>query len=289
MSTAVRWAPRRLVLDTPEHVAVDFVLADVGNRLAALVIDLLIVSLVLVVLVVAGLIFFPRDAGDDTLSALFLLAAFLWRNFYFTAGEIYGRGRTLAKRWLRLRVVARDGGPLSAEQVFARNLTRDLEIFLPLTVMLAPGELVPGAPWWVSAASMVWVLALALLPFFNRHRARLGDLVAGTIVVVEPAGELAPDLTASSSEEKTAPTFTREQLDIYGIREVQVLEQVLRRPPSVDRNTLLRTICEKVRAKIGWEPEVTDPENFLRAFYAAQRGRLEHKMLLGKRQERKVR
>lgn len=288
MNGAARAAVRRLVLDTPEHVPVDFVLADLGNRLVALIVDLLIVGVGLVALVFLGLVFFPDDVNDDALTALFLLAAFLWRNFYFTAGEIYGRGRTLGKRWLRTRVVARDGGPLSAEQVFARNLTRDLEIFLPLTVVLAPEELVPGSPWWVRLASMVWVLALALLPVFNRHRARLGDLLAGTIVVVEPAGELLPDLTATSPAD-AAPTFTREQLDIYGIRELQVLEQVLRRPSSVEKNALLRTICEKVRAKIGWEPPVADAESFLQAFYTAQRGRLEHKMLLGKRQERKVR
>jgi uncharacterized RDD family membrane protein YckC len=285
MSDAANPAARSLVLDTPEHVPVGFVLADLGNRLAALVVDLLIVGLGLAVLVLAGLIFFE---DDDPLTALFLLAAFLWRNFYFTAGEIYGRGRTPGKRWLRTRVVARDGGPLSAEQVFARNLTRDLEIFLPLTVLLAPKELVPGAPWWVGVAAVVWVLALALLPFFNQHRARLGDLLAGTIVVVEPVGELLPDLAAADAAAR-GPAVSREQLDVYGIRELHVLEKVLRRAPSLDKSALLRTICEKVRAKIGWKPPVENAETFLQAFYAAQRGRLEHNMLFGKRQERKVR
>ena len=86
-------------------------------------------------------------------------------------------------------------------------------------------------------------------------------------------------------------TFTPEQLDVYGIRELQVLEDVLRRPPSDQRDELLRMICDKVKHKIDWDRDRWNvhPQRFLQAFYAAQRRRLEKGMLLGKRRERKVR
>ncbi len=285
---------QHLELRTPEHVPIGFVLADLGSRFGALVIDIGIVLLGLIVVVLVAGLFLFASAGDQTLAAFALLVIFLWRNFYFTASEIYGQGRTLGKRLMRLRVVARDGGPLRAEQIFARNLTRDLEIFLPLTLLLAPESLVPGAPWWVQAATVVWIVVLALLPFGNRQKARLGDLLAGTVVVVEPTGELLEDLLARNGRRRSDRTaeysFTREQLDIYGIHELQVLEEVLRRSPSDDQPHLLRTICAKVRNKIDWDRSAqVEPRAFLEAFYAAQRHRLEQKMLFGKRQERKVR
>ncbi len=184
---------------------------------------------------------------------------------------------------------------METDQIFARNLTRDLEIFLPATVLLAPEDVLPGAPAWARLATVAWILALGLLPFFNRQRARLGDLVAGTVVVVEPHGELKEDLVDLSGElavERFAEyAFTRKQLDVYGIRELQVLEDVLRRPPSDQKDKTLELVCEKILAKIGWNlaAQPVEPRAFLKAFYAAQRGRLEQKMLFGKRQERKVR
>ena len=247
---------RRFELATPEHVPIDFVLADLGSRFGALLIDLLIQTLILfAILYVAGLAFFGIGGSQG---ALGLLMFFLVRNFYFTAGEVYGRGQTPGKRRLHLRVVARDGGPLETDQIFARNLTRDLEIFLPATVLLAPKELLPGAPAWVQLATAAWILALGLLPFFNRHRARLGDLVAGTVVVVEPHGKLEQDLVDLRGElavERFAEySFTREQLDVYGIRELQVLEDLMRRPPSDAKDRALELVCEKILAKIDWTP-----------------------------------
>ncbi len=291
---------RRFELTTPEHVPVEFPLGDLGNRFGALVVDLFFqFSIVIVIVLVAGLFMGSTGTGGNV-SALMMLVTFGVRNFYFTAGEVYGKGQTPGKRISKLRVIARDGGPLATDQIFARNLTRDLEIFLPLTVLLAPASLLPKAPWWGNLATAIWILILGFLPFFNRHRARLGDLVAGTLVVAEPQAKLEEDLADLSGElapdRFTGYTFTREQLDVYGIHELQVLEDLLRRPPSEERDRTLRVVCDKILAKIGWggdtpesEKPAVEPRAFLTAFYAAQRGRLEHKALLGERRERKVR
>lgn len=284
-------APRSLTVETPEHVAVRFQVADLGSRLTALLLDLLVqvIALALLSFSFALVPFVSRDV----LPAFWIVAFFLLRNFYFTLAEIRMRGRTPGKKRLGLRVVARDGGPLTADMIFARNLTRELETFLPLTLLLAPQDLAPGYPWWVQLATLAWVAALTALPLLNRKRARLGDLLAGTVVVHEPATELLEDLAEEGGEvtERTGLTFTDEQLAIYGIEELQVLERVLRRPPSDRRDELLADIAGRVRRKIGWEetgPPVP-PVPFLRAFYAAQRSHLETRMLLGQRRERKVR
>ena len=281
----------RLSLLTPEQVPIHFRVADLGSRASAVLID---VGLQLAIWVGLGIALYPLlTPGSQTSAAVLLIASFAVRNFYFTFSEIRWQGRTVGKRALGIRVVARDGGPLTADLIFARNLTRELETFLPLSALLAPDSLIPGAPPWVQLATVLWIAVLTLLPLVNRHRARLGDLLAGTVVVIEPRTDLDFDLVLEGHSMGTHEeyAFSREQLEVYGIHELQVLEDVLRRPPSDHRDELLRLICEKVRNKVDWQGsgEHVHPRRFLQAFYAAQRKRLEEKLLFGQRQERKVR
>ena len=283
----------RVTITTPEHVSLGFELAPVSGRFLAMLLD---GAAILGVLVALGLLGILIQAGFDELgaypTALLLVALFFLRNFYFIFFELRWEGRTLGKRALGLRVIARDGGGLSAEMVFARNLTRELEIFLPLLALIAPESVLGGLSSWERAACGIWLVIIALMPFFNRHRARVGDLVAGTVVVVTPRATLLPDLVTAHAEGRRHPpglTFTDAQLDIYGIHELQVLEDVLRGEVA-GSDELLASTAERVQRKIGWRArDKVDPESFRRAVYQAQRTRLEQKMLFGNRQERKVR
>lgn len=278
-----------LAIRTPEHVAVRFSVADLGSRAVAVVLDLglQILGLIFLIWLMVRLFSF----FGDLVAGITLIGFFVLRNFYFTFFEVAWHGRTPGKRALGLRVVARDGGPLTADLVFARNLTRELETFLPLSALMAQGGLLAGAPAWVNLATVGWILVLTLLPLFNRQRARLGDLLAGTVVVYEPVPKLLDDLVEENriAAADSEYTFTARELDIYGIRELQVLEELLRRPPSAEREELLAKVALKVLRKIGRDPgQRVQPERFLRGFYTAQRARLEKKMLLGQRRERKV-
>ncbi len=283
---------RTLAIVTPEMVRIDFELAEPGRRLVAFLIDVGLISLVLlassllITLVIGGLI------GAGLGWALVLVSSFAVRTFYFILFELRHRGRTPGKRLLGLRVIAGDGGPLGPGMVFARNLTREAEIFLPLIVLVAPQILVANAPVWVVVLTITWAGILVLLPFFNHAWARLGDLIAGTVVVREPRSILLKDLLAETvqPEAESPYQFTIQQLDLYGIRELHLLEEMLRQPPSPSDQELLDLICRKIITKIGWPQPASAvaSEAFLHAFYAAQRGRLEHKLLLGKRQEHKL-
>lgn len=277
---------------TPEHLRLRFGSSDFAQRVTAVIADYAVIGCVLfglwflVFLVVVD----SRESTASVLLAVMFVAAFLLRNFYFPWFEIRWQGRTPGKRWQGLRVISRDGGPLTPGQVFARNLTREFEIFVPLTVMLAPYTLMPNASGWFSLLGAVWGFALLLLPFLNRHRCRLGDLLAGTVVVSEPKAELLPDLADQVTTQRDEYKFTAEQLDLYGIHELQVLEDILRRDLDNETLELMSKVSAKIREKIDWprEHRVNDP-SFLKSFYAAQRARLEQKMLLGERREKKVR
>lgn len=282
-----------LALLTPEQVPVHFRVGDAGARLGALVMDGLLLLVAALLPLLGASFALPALGGLGEVGwTAFLVLFFALRTFYFPFFELRWQGRTPGKRKMGLRVVARDGGPLTAEMVFARNLTRELEVFLPISVLLA-GPL-PGVPAWASLSSLVWALVLAAVPLANRQRLRLGDLVAGTVVVADPRPELLEDLAHLAHRSHAADdyTFSREQLEIYGIKELEVLEELLRRPASRHTERLLVRVAETVQEKVGWESPDGRPvqaERFLRAFYAAQRGRLERGLLVGERREEKVR
>ncbi len=280
---------------TPEGVRVEFELAPAGARLGAFLVDFLLLALATIAISVAGIVtLFSKQAGG---LALAMVVNFLLFNFYFAIAELAWGGQTIAKRLLGLRVVMRDGGPLNARAVIARNLTRDLEFFLPLQVLLmGPQTLIPSAPAWGALIGVLWLLIFALLPLFNRDRLRVGDLIAGTMVVAAPKAQLLGDLADEEIERfdrviplSTRYPFTRDQLDRYGIHELQTLEAVLRTPDRYRHQDLLVKIRDNIQRKIDWpeEDREPDPEPFLLAFYKAQRARLEREMLFGRRRESK--
>ena len=177
-------ARRRRQLVTPEGVPLDIVLATRGARLMALVLDYTIIFfsmiLVFVVLLVTGV---NLDAIEDNgvgefLFVLFIVLMFLLFNGYFIAFEMGPRGATLGKRMVGIRVAARPQGQsgerLTAEAIIARNLLRQIEIFLPLTFFQSIGA---GGSAWI--AGSLWFAVFMLFPFFNRDALRAGDVVAG--------------------------------------------------------------------------------------------------------------
>jgi uncharacterized RDD family membrane protein YckC len=293
---------------TPEGISLPFVVAAAGDRAAAFLLDLMIIiggTIAVWLVAMLGTLVGLEGAGVS----FALLVGFLLWNFYFVHFEIRWGGVTPGKRKMGVRVISRDGGPLTAEAVFARNLMRNLEFNLPLVALLAPQALLPQAPGWGRLLSLGWLVVFALMPFFNQDRLRCGDLVAGTLVVKVPKAVLLSDLADRAGVRPSAPPrragvavppppptpaeefpFTREQVDIYGVHELQVLEDLLRRD---DQGTLdgrvLEEVCDKIKVKIGWPADrwQVPVRPFLQAFYRAQRAALEQRMLFGQRRERK--
>ena len=270
---------------TPEGVPLHFRVATAGDRAAAFLLDLLLVAIATVLLVLLASLALGGPGGGVPI-AIALVGAFLLRSFYFMGFELRWRGMTPGKKRLGLRVIDRHGGALTTEAVVSRNLVRDLEVFLPLGALVAPEQLWDSAPGWAMALALVWLAFCALLPLFNRDRLRVGDLVGGTLVVASPGAVLLTDLVAATQPavgQGTQYTFSEAQLDVYGIYELQVLEDVLRRDAARPNPSELAAIADRIRKKITWQGEVRDTQRFLREFYAALRARNEKRLLFGKR------
>jgi len=291
---------RRIV--TPEGVALVVELADRGSRAAAFMLDLVFIVIGLVVGGIA--LYFLADLLHTWTCVIAILGFFLVRIFYFPFAELQWRGATPGKRILGLRVIDRGGGPLRPEAIVVRNLMREVEIFIPLTIVMVPR--LTGFETVVQLLITAWIGIFTLMPLFNRDGLRVGDMVAGTLVIMAPKATLLPDLAGAAGRSIVPVTaqpgaarearyrFTTAQLDFYGVYELQTLEAVLRR---ADAGNLAarQEIAKRIRTKIGWpdpsqgavEERGFDATAFLEAFYAAQRAQLERRMLFGKRRRDK--
>lgn len=275
----------RRTIETPEGVGMAVELADLGTRAAALLFDL---TIIVCSTLVGGLVlhwFLLPLFGTHASTALFVLLSFFLRCPYFLCFELRWQGQTPGKRLLGLRVVDRRGGALSPTALAARNIMREVEVFLPVALLLSPPPNMSGGTWWFYAA-LVWAGVFALLPLFNRDRLRVGDMVGGTWVVCARRTALERDLTGTDDARRAdAFHFTSAQLNAYGIAELQVLEHVLRGPRTPTTRNTKNEVCDRIRARIGWsEPFVAaDVDDFLSAYYAALRAHLERRALFGDR------
>ncbi len=275
---------------TPEGVVLPVELGQRGERAVAFFLDILIIfgALFAIYFILAMTVLATRNASGWLFSAIFLFS-FLVRSFYFAFFELRWQGATPGKRVMGLRVVDRAGGPLRPDAVLARNLMREIEFFLPLSLLMSARG--PGGGWGL-LLTVLWMGIFVLMPLFNRDALRVGDMIAGTWVVVAPKAVLLPDLSeAAPGEPEEAPryVFTKAQLNTYGIYELQTLENVLR-GAGANAGETRAEVAKRIIRRIQWplEAEVKpDTDRFLNDFYTALRGHLERKLLFGVRRRDK--
>ncbi|WP_243639162.1 RDD family protein [Micromonospora sp. MW-13] len=170
-----------------EAVALDVRAARIGSRVLALLLDLVAqagIAVFLVVCLSAAVAALPAGLADAALSgALQTVGAVLVLVGYPTLWERFAGGRTPGKLVVGLRVVRADGGPVGLRQSLTRALVG--------VAVEWPGLVLPLLSWVASVAVMLT----------DRRGRRLGDLVAGTMVVHtrvaaawRPAPLLAPAL-----------------------------------------------------------------------------------------------
>lgn len=279
-------APRdnRRTFVTPEGVDLRLDIATMGERAGAFLLDLVFILVALIAMTILATVLLTGTGPGpaEAVAAIWLLGFFMLRNGYFAAFELGSRGATPGKRILKLRVIARNGARLSGPAVIGRNAMRELELFLPLTFLFyLAGQ--GAANVALAITGLLWTGIFILLPFVNRDRMRVGDLIAGTLVTRVPRRSLGTSIAGQPAEATAGYAFTDAQLGAYGELELQKLEEVLRRQDELALIVVARTI----RTRIGWNGPDGDELAFLHAYYAALCRRLERNLLFGKRRRDK--
>ena len=152
---------------TPEAVLLEFETAGVASRTIAELLDLGVQFAGLMVVLIA-VSFVSTVVGGDVLAVVVSLVAFFFALVGYPAVmETFWNGRTLGKAAMGLRVVTREGAPERFRHAAIRSMIGLVEIYLLL-----------GIPAAISIVT-------------SRRDQRLGDLVAGTLVLRQRAGRRA--------------------------------------------------------------------------------------------------
>ena len=237
----------KLTIDTPEQIAIEFPLAGIGSRFLAIVFDGLVQFIGYVVLALVAALAFGGElkriwpSAWNWSAAIFILVVFCLYWGYYAFFETIWQGQTPGKRHAGIRVIKDTGRSITAFEAIARNLVR--------VVDQLPGFYAVGC----------------VTMFLNKKSKRLGDFVAGTVVVHEKKAEAAE------------PFFNLRQgaqLPVYPVSKLSNTELVLietflaRRldlAPEVRTATAGR-IAEHIARKLELEAQPqSDNEDFLEA------------------------
>ncbi|MBL1175405.1 RDD family protein [Pantanalinema sp. GBBB05] len=245
---------------TPESVELEFVLAGIGNRTLALVIDYHILGAILVGFWILWYFFamglfsvLSQSGGDYSDAPLWLLAISLLINFaiyngYFVFFETVWRGQTPGKRITKIRVVQDDGRPIGLPQAALRSILRLVDDFL-----------------------FIGLFCILL----GKREKRIGDWAAGTIVVQDSRSDPNAAIVISDVATELAATLP-ETTDFAQLLpdDYAIIREYLQRRQRMEvkaRSELSLKLARQLRSLILMEtipPNLTS-DQFLEAVYLA--------------------
>ncbi len=250
----------RTTLQTPESVDLEFTLAGIGNRAWALLIDYTILligvlALVLVFQVIASQLpeVAPALRGSSQDPRLWLLVGFGLALFFMVIGYFVGfetlwQGQTPGKRFAKIRVIRDDGRPVGILQATLRALLRSIDDVSSLGFFL-----------------IVW----------GKREKRLGDWVAGTLVIQEEQPVAAAMFSVSPSAQSLADELLQSaQLSLLLPDDFAVIREYLQRRRGLTaeaKTRLAQQLAQQVLGVIHLEkvPAQASSELFLEAIYLA--------------------
>jgi uncharacterized RDD family membrane protein YckC len=240
---------RLISIRTPENIELSYALAGPGSRAVAYLVDLFIMFVVLQLLInliaagVGALIAAMGISSDMWMAAIAGLISFALYNGYFIFFEWLMNGQTPGKRVLHVRVIKQGGYALRFFDTLLRNLLRVVD-FLPLF-------------YGVGLTSLL----------LTRDSQRLGDLVAGTLVVYQDPVEtdsLLADLPAPLQSEPALPAA---QLAAIPAQAISLADEFLRSRVELaprPRQEIAAELVDLIRESSGLQPQANQSvETFL--------------------------
>jgi uncharacterized RDD family membrane protein YckC len=241
-------------IKTPEYVSLQFQTAGIGSRAAAFIIDRILLSVVtallviIVLLVMKGMSDFPFFLETNSVPiAITIIILFLLNWGYFFACEFFAGGRTIGKKLMGIRVIQDNGHSITLLSSFIRNLMRIID-------SLPTGYFVG-----------------ILMVFFHPKHKRLGDVVAGTIVVHErKAKAKQKKLTGIEKEiagrglskaDLTIDEWTLKSFTIKDWRLINTYASRFTQLPPGEKNELTKQIASILLPKLGVHAEGKSGEN----------------------------
>lgn len=248
----------RIKIRTPESVELEFTLAGIGNRTIALVVDYLIWGAVLIGLLIFWSVLslqlqrYFGEGVDLWISAISILMTFAVYTGYFVLFETLWRGQTPGKRYSKIRVIREDGQPAGVTQAILRALIRPIDD--------------------------TFFIGLLLIVLTKREK-RLGDLLAGTLVIQEERAVISANFAVSSEADSLADELIASQrLNALLPDDFAVIREYLQRRSMLAPNArtdLSLKLARQAKDILGLQelPFQMTPDLFLEAIYLAYQKR----------------
>ncbi|MBS4203396.1 RDD family protein [Lederbergia citrea] len=252
----------RTEIKTPEFVSLQFQVAGLGSRTAAYIIDqLILIVMNTLILIVLFFILIGRPTTQfltevtSLTIGITIIVLFIINWGYFFAFEYFSGGRTIGKKMIGIRVIQDNGHSITLLSSFIRNLLRIIDS-LP-------------AGYFVGM----------MMIFFHSQHKRVGDFVAGTIVVHErkekknnksSALEKEIERREISKDDFIIESWTLQSLERKDWNLVNTYSQRFMQLPLPERKQLTKNVADIMLPKIGLETADKDDydiENTLLVLY----------------------
>jgi uncharacterized RDD family membrane protein YckC len=265
----------QIQFETPENIQISYEPAGAGTRFVAWFVDSIIMFIVAIV-ILFGLVMFglatdslqrtliepildkagnPQESDPSQSPQFFLYFMGIWTLIwglgsfvYYGASELCFRGQTIGKRNQHIRVVKVSGFSLDASSIFVRNIFRVLDHLPPL-----------------------WIV-----PVLSAKSQRLGDMVAGTLVVIDkpPQMNQIRDLLSRRTTEEAKFWFDGTQLKRLRPKDIQSIEEILERWSDLNaayKSDLMSQIIPTIANRLQTDaPAVADQLHFMEDLLAAE-------------------
>ncbi|MCL4871883.1 MAG: RDD family protein [Anaerolineae bacterium] len=219
-----------LNIDTPENVVFGYEVAGIATRFMAAFIDTIL--FLILQTIVFTVVFSAFSLTGMAVAGVVAALSFIFSWGYYVFFEMAWNGQTPGKYWAELRVIRRDGSPITLVESAIRNLVRPID-FLPFGYAIG-----------------------VIVMFLNRDASRLGDLAAGTLVVYAHEDVTLSSLELENRSRTLAQTQVPEMVAQWPIerlsrQEIEMADQFLQRQYSLQNGNLGQQITHHLLNKMG--------------------------------------
>ncbi|WP_062104936.1 RDD family protein [Bacillus niameyensis] len=249
-------------IKTPEYISLQFQLAGLGSRAVAYIIDNLIMTFINMFLIIIAVLLFVASPeleamleANSYIIAILLIGLFLINWGYFFVLEFYWGGKTIGKKIMGIRVIQENGHSITLLSSLIRNLLRIID--------------------QLPAYNLLGIIMI----YFNSKKKRVGDLLAGTIVVYDerPKGnkKLSPiekeiQARGLSKDNLQLEQWTLKAIDTKDWNLVRTYSNRYLQMAQNEKDELTKQVADIIFPKLGLEIEnknVNELENLLFVIY----------------------
>lgn len=220
-------------VNTSQHVAIDYPVAGLGERIAARLIDLAAFFGLYILFAVLGML-----TGEGTTIIVLLIILGTLYVFYNLICEVFMNGQSVGKRLMKIKVISLDGSQASIGQYFIRWLFRLVDFVL--------------------TAQIGGLIAIAL----SDHKQRIGDMVAGTTLIKTVQRTNIDQIAFHPVQEEYTPVF--KNADLLSDRDIELIHEVVRTYYKTFNTDLIYAMSAKLTGLLAVSlPEGMNELNFL--------------------------